>query len=207
MGGSFDPVHKAHIAMAERVSDALQLSQLIMIPCHVQPLKGRLQASAKDRLAMLSLAIQGRPTLCVDARELQREGASYSVDTLAEIRQELGPERPLHFILGWDSWCSLPRWHRWEALLPLVNFVVLPRAGGQEECAELQTLRAQYEVPIGQLNHFSCHRIARLDGELMTLASTDIRQVLANNETHSNGLDDVVAEYIASHQLYQLPQF
>src|SRR6218665_165779 len=101
-GGSFDPVHRGHIATAEELAQRLPFSEIRLLPAARSPLKQEATAN-QHRLAMLELALEGKQGLTIDDRELCRPTPSYSVDSLREIRKELGPEQPLAFIMGADS--------------------------------------------------------------------------------------------------------
>jgi nicotinate-nucleotide adenylyltransferase len=132
-GGTFDPVHEGHLAVARAARDELGAT-VHLLPAADPPHRAATGADATQRAHMLELAItdgQGRdePGLVVDRRELARAGASYTVDTLREVRAELGPDAPLAWITGDDSFRSLPDWHGWEALFDLAHFVVALRPG------------------------------------------------------------------------------
>jgi len=127
-GGTFDPIHYGHLRTAFELLQGLSLSRVCFVPCAIQPLRD-LPATAGDlRLAMVSAAVADQPGFCVDARELERGGPSYSVDTLTQIRSEQ-PSAPLCLILGMDAFLSLPRWHRWEEIMALAHVVVAHRPG------------------------------------------------------------------------------
>jgi nicotinate-nucleotide adenylyltransferase len=132
-GGTFDPVHAGHLAVARAARDELGAT-VHLLPAADPPHRDATGADAAQRVHMLELAItdghgRGEPGLVVDGRELARAGASYTVDTLREVRAELGPDAPLAWITGDDSFRSLPDWHGWEALFDLAHFVVALRPG------------------------------------------------------------------------------
>jgi nicotinate-nucleotide adenylyltransferase len=127
-GGTFDPVHDGHLAVARAARDELGAT-VHLLPAADPPHRDATGADAAQRTHMLELAIAGEPGLEVDRRELARAGASYTVDTLREVRAELGPDAPLAWITGDDSFRSLPDWHGWEALFDLAHFVVALRPG------------------------------------------------------------------------------
>src|SRR4249920_975579 len=112
-GGTFDPIHEGHLAIARAASGALS-ARVYMLPAADPPHRAPPGASAEQRAHMLELAIAGDENLCVDRRELHRDGPSYTVDTLAEVRDELGPGEPLVWILGLDSLRGLAGWHDWR---------------------------------------------------------------------------------------------
>jgi len=127
-GGTFDPVHFGHLRAALEIYEELQPAEVRLIPCRVPAHRASPSVSGDHRLALLRLAVEGVPGLCVDDRELRRPGPSYMVDTLASLREER-PEAPLWLIVGMDSFLGLPGWHRWLALFELAHVVVMSRPG------------------------------------------------------------------------------
>lgn len=131
-GGTFDPVHHGHLRTALEVLEGCGLEQLRLVPAHVPPHRPQPRAPADLRLEMLRRAVAGEPRLVVDDRELRRGGPSYTVDTLAELRAEVGT-RPLCLVLGADAFLGLPGWHRWRELPGLAHLVVVERPGTRLE--------------------------------------------------------------------------
>ena len=127
-GGTFDPVHAGHLAVARAARDELG-ADVHLLPAADPPHRDATGASAEQRAAMLALALDGEPGLHLDRRELERGGPSYTVDTLRAARAALGPEAPLGWIAGDDSFRSLPTWHQWRELPSLAHFVVALRPG------------------------------------------------------------------------------
>ena len=128
LGGTFDPVHFGHLRPAVEIKAALGLDELALIPCRVSPHRDMPAASAGQRLAMLEAATAGMSDLSIDARELDREGPSYTIDTLMEIAAER-PDTRLYLIIGADACAAFERWHRWSEILELANLVVSQRPG------------------------------------------------------------------------------
>ena len=133
-GGTFDPVHNGHIAIARAARDALQ-AEVRLMPANDPPHRKLPGADAAQRAEMLELAIAGEAGLTVDRRELQRQGRSYTIDTLREVRAELGPQAPLALLLGADSFLGLPTWREWTELFGLAHFVVAQRPGSPLDAA------------------------------------------------------------------------
>jgi nicotinate-nucleotide adenylyltransferase len=127
-GGTFDPIHCAHLELAQEVRAALELAAIRFVPAGDPPHRAAPVASAMHRLAMVELAVADRPGLEVDPREVQRRGRSYTVATLAELRME-APARRLALILGADAFLGLPAWHRWTELFDLAHLIVVARPG------------------------------------------------------------------------------
>ncbi len=128
-GGTFDPVHNGHLQAAEEVRERADCLEVRLIPCHIPPHRMTPAAPAAARLAMLELALAGSPRLRVDARELQREGPSYTVDTLVSLREELGEGVALGWVLGADAVAGLDSWRDWQRLPELAHLLLLDRPG------------------------------------------------------------------------------
>ncbi len=126
-GGTFDPIHLGHLSVAWEASELLD-ADVCLMPASVPPHRPPPVASAEQRVAMLRAALQGQSRLHLDTRELARSGASYTVDTLRELRAEHGP-RPLILLIGADAFANLATWHRWRELFALAHLGVLSRPG------------------------------------------------------------------------------
>lgn len=125
-GGTFDPVHNGHLAVARAARDAFG-AEVRLLPAGDPPHRAPPGAAAADRADLVSLAIADEPGLVLDLRELERAGPSYTVDTLAEFRAERGPQASLAWLLGADAFLGLPGWHRWEELFDLAHWVIAVR--------------------------------------------------------------------------------
>ena len=127
-GGTFDPVHESHIQMGLDALEQCHLDKVFFVP--TRPWQKTARASEEDRAAMLSMALAPyQNKLIVDRRELERTGASYSIDTLYSFRQEFGPEIPIYFIMGSDQWKNLKTWVLWEKFPLLCNLLIFTRDG------------------------------------------------------------------------------
>ena len=127
LGGTFDPVHLGHLRAAWEASEALD-AEVRLMPAHVPPHRPAPVASALQRVAMLRAALAGQDRLVLDTRELDRDGPSYTFDTLTAVRAQVGT-RPLVLLIGSDAFAALPSWHRWRELFGLAHFGVLTRPG------------------------------------------------------------------------------
>ena len=128
-GGSFDPVHSAHVLVARAALEELSLDRLFIVPAARSPFKPEQQpASAKARLRLLRLAFAGLSDCKIDMQELNRDGVSYSVDTLRDYTERY-PEAKLHYLIGADQVLALPQWRDADDLAKLAEFVVVPRPG------------------------------------------------------------------------------
>lgn len=129
LGGTFDPVHNGHLRGAWEAAEALD-AEVRMVPARTPPHRPPPVADAAGRVALLRAALAGQDRLTIDTRELDRDGPSYTVDTLASLREEIGPERPLVLLVGADAFAGLASWHLWRRLFDLAHVGVLTRPGG-----------------------------------------------------------------------------
>lgn len=146
-GGTFDPVHQGHLAIA-RAAARMFNAEVQLLPAADPPHRAPPGASAAQRATMLDLAVAGDRLLRVDRRELQREGPSFSVDTLAEVRAEIGAELPLVWILGLDSLRELDGWHDWRRIFALAHVLGVERP---ETRTDAEWLRVQSPVVHAEL--------------------------------------------------------
>jgi nicotinate-nucleotide adenylyltransferase len=182
----------------------LGLSAIRLLPAALPPLKATPGVSAAHRAKMLDLAIVGTEGLSVDRRELDREGLSYTVDTLRELRQELGAEVAIVFIMGADSLQRLNRWHEWRVLLEFTNIAVLARPPGDLQLPpELQSWLEEHEVPASQLLRQTQGAVSRLVQPGLDVSSSAIRLGIEGDRNVRYLLPDRVLEYITEQGLYR----
>lgn len=204
-GGTFDPVHNGHIAIALAARDALGTT-IWMMPAADPPHRALPGASAEHRAAMLDLAIQGLAGLRVDRRELQRDTPSYTIDTLRELREKHGVLAPLAFVIGADSLHGFATWHDPEALITGAHWVVAERPGSAldehlpPEVARL--VGARWTLNAASLRESPGGRVLRLRQPLHAESATQIRRRIAAGETWHHLLPLAVSRYIAEHGLY-----
>lgn len=198
LGGTFDPVHHGHLRLALEVREALDLAEVRLLPSAQTNLRGSAQATAVQRLAMLRAALSAG--LAVDAREIERGGVSYTIDTLMALRaDEAG--RPICFILGADAWNALPRWQRWTSLLDYAHLVVASRPGAELlrhpafESAWATSGAALHAQPAGLV--YACPI------PLLPISSTDIRARIAAGRSVAGLVPPAVADLIEREQLYR----
>jgi nicotinate-nucleotide adenylyltransferase len=127
-GGTFDPIHNAHLRVAWEAAEFLD-AEVRLLPASVPPHRDQPVASAQQRAALVRAALVGQERLVLDTRELHREGPSYTIDTLVELRAEIGEERSLVLLVGADAFAGFPDWHRWRELFDLAHIGVLTRPG------------------------------------------------------------------------------
>ena len=209
-GGSFDPVHNAHLHILRYVNETLKPRTLCVIPCHQPPHKAGLYASNDDRLAMLRLALDELPKAIIDERELQRDTLSYTYDTVCEYRREHGGKVSLCFIIGGDSWLDFTSWHRWQEILAYVNLLVLKRPnsvqkeGLEASHRELNAYFNEHKIAAADLQYFPCGKVAMLENAELDIASKKIRELLRTGSSEFNSyLPRSVVQYINSRGLYR----
>ena len=138
LGGTFDPVHKGHLVMAEEARASLNLVEILFVPAGQPQLRPAHPITpAEHRLQMLRLAIADRPSFKVSTIEIERPGPSYTVETIAELRVRYGNKDELFFILGWDSLAQLPEWREPSRLIEMCYLVAVPRPGCQRPSLEV----------------------------------------------------------------------
>ncbi|MCB5160651.1 nicotinate-nucleotide adenylyltransferase [Marinomonas sp. E8] len=205
MGGTFDPVHNGHLRTAVEILDRFGYSSLKLIPCFQPVHKGKPGVSPQQRLDMVRLAISGDARLSVDAREIEREGPSYSIDTLKNIRAEIGADTPLIMVLGMDSFLSLPTWSQWQELTKYAHIFVVSRPGWEPDLiSELSAFCEKYRA--NSSYELQCAPSGRLWFETLTplgISSSMIRSLASKNESIAYLLPEPVQEYIEQHQLYR----
>ncbi len=203
-GGTFDPVHFGHLRAASEVKEQLGLDDFRLLPAGTPPHRKGTHASGAHRLAMLRLAVADHPDIFVDDREVRRSGASYMVDTLAELRAE-ARDCPLLLMVGQDAANKLDSWHRWRDLFDLAHLVVMtrPRAphdysrelAGEIDTREVEDYDRLLTRPAGL--------VAYLEVTQLAISSTEIRGHIAGGRSPRFLLPDRILGYIDYHQLYR----
>ena len=201
-GGLFDPVHKGHVSAAQFALEFLSLQRLKMIPCHLPNHKAVPNTQVEHRLAMLELAVASYPLLEVDPIELQRDQVSYTVDTLTELNARHGM---LVFVLGVDSFNSLPEWHDWQKILDLSHLLVLSRHGATLSSETLSAVNIKR-----RLVDTSEQMLASPNGKIIfcenfnyNMSSSEIRGKIMKGNDVSAELDVETIKYIKDNSLYQ----
>lgn len=204
-GGTFDPVHNGHLAVARHARDTLSANVHLM-PAADPPHKGPTHADAMQRASMLELASAGEPGLVVDIRELRRQGPSYTIDTLHDIRGELGGDVPIALLLGTDSFRGLPSWKSWRELFDHTHFVVAERAGDHIEDvlpSELaECLADRWTASVETLQQVPAGHVYRLEQPLRPESASDIRHRIALHQPWQDRVPPAVAEFIIQWDLY-----
>lgn len=202
LGGTFDPVHNAHLQMAMEAKQTLGLDEVRLVPCHRPPHRETPTVSSQQRLHLLSLAVSTCDGLEVDDRELYRDKASYTVDTLLSLRDELGEQVSLVFMLGTDAFAHLKTWHQWSRLRELAHLVIIARPDNTEVSdVELKQWISEAD-DIDIIGQQAAGGLIMLKQSLLAVSATDIRQQLSNGEEVGD-LPLLVANYIKEQGLYK----
>lgn len=205
-GGTFDPIHNAHLQTVESMAQLADLQKIIILPNHVPPHRPQPLANAQQRLAMVELAIQHNPLFSVDTRELERKTPSYTFETLQNFRQELGSDKPLAFIIGQDSLFSINTWHEWDKLLDVCHLLVCQRPGSKAQFYDLsmQSWLNHHQVDDPTILHQRAHgAIFIADTPLLPISATEIRQRLKQGLDCQDLLPAPVLDYIQKNNLYR----
>jgi len=181
-GGTFDPIHDAHLTIARRAADEFHLLCILFVPAAHPPHKaGVTSAPYAARVRMAELAAQGDPRFEVSRLE-ENTVRSYSIDTIEKVRARMEPADELFFIIGADAFAEIRTWRRWEEVLRAVHFIVVSRPGHR------------YEIPASA-------KVGRLDTLDLAISSSDIRRALAAGQ-RPDGIPESVLEYIFENGLY-----
>jgi nicotinate-nucleotide adenylyltransferase len=200
-GGTFDPVHYGHLRSALEVKEIFGLSEVRLIPSAQPPHREQPAATTLMRLHMLELAIKDQPGLVIDTRELNRQGASYMVDTLQSLRQELKNE-PLLLFIGSDAFNQLKTWHQWPHLFDFAHIVVMTRPGFTIQNLD-DFFKARLATEITELANNTAGKLYFQQITQLDISATAIRNMIAEQQNPGFLLPDNVIAYIRQHKLYQ----
>lgn len=204
LGGTFDPIHFGHLRVAWEAAETLD-AELLMLPAAVPPHRPQPGASAAQRLAMLEAALAGQQRLRADPRELRRAGPSYTIDTLLELRNEVGRARPLVLLVGADAFAGLSTWHRWRELFDHAHVGVLTRPGhGGVFEAELagEWFARRVDAP-ATLREAPAGRILPIPVTPLDISASAIRGLLAAGRSPRYLVPDAVLALIERDGLYR----
>jgi nicotinate-nucleotide adenylyltransferase len=195
LGGTFDPVHLGHLMMSREAKVSLDLHEVILVPAGQPLLKPTHPITpAEHRLQMLWLAVADKPNYTVSTMELERPGPSYTVDTIAQLREHYGNEDEIFFILGWDSLAQFAAWREPSRIIGMCYLVAIPRQG----CP-----RPDLEVLEESVPNIS-QRVIFLEKPLVDISASAVRERAARGMSLRRFVPGAVAEYIKQHKLYSI---
>jgi nicotinate-nucleotide adenylyltransferase len=195
MGGTFDPVHTGHLIVAEMARQQFSLDKVIFVPAGIPPHKISKELTLpKDRFEMVRLAINDNPFFDISQCEIKRDKVAYTVETLSELKSSCSEGTEFYFIIGVDSLLELKSWREPSKLFDLSTILVYGRSGFEKERAyeEAQSFKAHYDA-----------RIEFVEGPIVDISSTLIRDMVMNNMSIKYIVPDIVSEYIRKNALYR----
>jgi len=197
LGGTFDPIHFGHLRTAFELLQALRLAELRLVPAGNPPHRDTPLCDAEHRLAMVRAAIADQPGFVVDDREIRREGPSYTVLTLRELRDE-APARPICLLVGMDAFLGLPQWHEWRELLELAHVVVAHRPGwtAPRDGTLGELLAARGTSHVQDLHESVAGRVHVRPVTPLEISSTGLRELIVAGEDPRYLLPDAVRAII-----------
>ncbi len=208
LGGSFDPIHTAHLALARAARDALQLDELLLVPA-ARPWQKHPITDPVHRARMVELAIAGEARLRLERCELDRSGASYTIDTLRELRARYGAGTPLVLVIGADQMERLDTWHQWESLLDFAHLGVARRNDAVLVLSNrLQTYFNEHWSPPDAWRHAPHGHVIEVTMPPSDVSATEVRTLLASPATPERDLrlaqivPAAVLDYIRAQHLY-----
>lgn len=208
-GGTFDPIHYGHLRVAEEIAEMIGLRELRFVPAGVPRLRHTPAVSLQHRAEIVRIAIRGNSGFVLDEREIRRHGVSYSVESLRELKQEMGECVILCFIIGVDAFMKLAEWHRWRELFGLCHFIIAARPGYalasnrytlpqelEEECAQRWVSSAD------SLKYAPSGLVFIAPTTLLDISATTIRARIAAGKSIRYLMPDAALDYVAANHLY-----
>ena len=193
MGGTFDPIHNGHLVVAEYVRTSLELDKVIFIPSGVHPFKNNKGITeGQKRLDLLSLAIKSNEYFDISTMEINREGTTYTIDTIKELKK-IYKEDEIFFIIGSDIIFEIEKWKDFEELMKLCKFTLLYRPGKNED---------KIENRIEELKRVYGLEFTRVKAPLIEISSTEIRERVKKDLSIKYLVPEIVEDYIHKHKLY-----
>ena len=203
-GGTFDPIHNGHLHAARTAVSVLDLECVNLVLAARPAHRAAPNATIEERWAMLELALVGDPVLRADAREIRRGTASYTVETLEEVRAEFGVAASVVWLLGWDAYRQLTGWRRWQELLSLSHLAVMRRPGSDVELdATMSAYTLQHRiVDLADMRRRPAGAIYFFEPQMLAISATDIRARVSRGDDVVGLLPSGVWTYITKHHLY-----
>lgn len=193
LGGTFDPIHEGHIAIAEHALKAMHLDHVEFIPCFQPPHRDQPIASPKDRLAMVKLALDHHAKLTTNDIEIKQRGISYTINTITTLQKQ-NPKNQYYLIVGADAFSQFDTWHEWEKIIATIDIIVLSR---HDKKITTPAHVADFLKKNGLEKHIHFSTITPIP-----ISATQIRADLSAGKTKISGLIDSVREYALKRKVY-----
>ncbi len=207
LGGTFNPIHLGHLHLANQLQAKLNFDEIRFMPAALPALKDKPNVTAEQRAEMVKIAIANQPRFTLDTRELSRAGTSYTIDTLISLREELGNQISLCWLMGFDAFAHLNAWHRWQELLNYAHLIVVKRPHSEDLSslnADVKALLESHETKNAEeIKNQTCGKILIQEISALDISSTDIREKIPNKQDLSSMVPEAVLSYIQQHDLYQ----
>lgn len=202
-GGTFDPIHNGHLRIALECREALSLDQIKLIPCAQPSHRDAPEVSGEQRLAMLSLAIDNVDCFSVDDRELNRDGPSYTVDTLVSLKADYS-KTIFYLIIGSDSFQYFNEWHQWEEILSLSHLVIARRPGYKDDLSSSigKQLKDRF-CSCDEVRGCEAGKLVNVDVTQLDISASQIRENVKNDISNQFLLPNKVIQYIQKENLYK----
>jgi nicotinate-nucleotide adenylyltransferase len=202
-GGTFDPVHNGHLRVLWEAALALQADSVRLLPCYIPPHKDQPESSPSQRLDMLRLAIRDQPSWLLDDRELRRDRPSYTIETLLDLRDDLGQDAALVWLLGMDSFASLNSWYRWQELGEHAHLAVVGRPGSMlPSSGPVADWARGRQTTVQSLRESAAGVLVHLATTQQDIASSNLRAGARAGLAPRYLVPDTVCTYIVKHRLY-----
>ncbi|OGT44861.1 MAG: nicotinate (nicotinamide) nucleotide adenylyltransferase [Gammaproteobacteria bacterium RIFCSPHIGHO2_12_FULL_38_11] len=204
LGGTFNPIHEGHIAIAEHVLHLCNLERIEFVPCFQPPHRDEVIASPENRLNMVKLAIQNHPSFFINDYEIQQQKISYTIDTVSYLRKQ-NPNKPIFLILGGDAFAHFHEWNEWQKILAAVNIIVVKRFSSNttKTLAEAYTQTQQYITNnIDDFQKSISGKIYFDNINPISTSATQIRKEIAAGKKNIAGLNKAVYAYILKNKIY-----
>lgn len=203
LGGTFDPIHFGHLRPALEIAQQFAVRECRLIPSATPPHRWQPEASAEHRLRMVKAAIKQYPKFVLDDREYQREGASYTFDTLQSIRDEIGADEPLAMILGMDAFQSFTQWYKWQEILNIAHLIVAARPTYEADEQVDDWLQKRITEAPQALQNSPTGSVYFCEVTQLDISATFIREQLHAGQDCSYLTPKKVLNYLIKHQLYR----
>ncbi|MFM1911420.1 MAG: putative nicotinate-nucleotide adenylyltransferase [Pseudomonadota bacterium] len=207
LGGTFNPIHLGHLHLANQLQTKLGFDSIRFMPAALPALKDKPNVTAEQRAEMVKIAIANQPHFSLDTRELSRAGTSYTIDTLISLREELGDEVSICWLMGFDAFANLDAWHRWQELLNKAHLIVVKRPHSSDLSnlnAEVKTLLEKHETKnVEEVKKQAYGKILIQEIAALDISSTEIREKIAQDKDVRSMVPEALLSYIQQHQLYR----